>query len=88
MNLETISALDAKNNFGDTIRKAQCSPIHITKHGKAIAVVMSIEDYEATEDLKLRFLQESITEGLKDLDNEQVADADRFFNDLEAGKFD
>jgi hypothetical protein len=51
-------------------------------------VMMSIENYEAVENLKLRFLRKSITEGLKDLDVGQASDADSFFDDLEAGKFD
>ena len=86
--MDTINALDAKNSFGETLRRAQRSPVRITRRGKAVAVVMSIEDYEAAEELKLRFLKQSIAEALDDLDNGRVMDADRFFEDLDAGKFD
>lgn len=86
--METINTLDARNSFSDTIRRAQRSPVRITKRGKAVAVVMSIEDYEATEELKMRLLEEAIAEAKDDLANGRVLDADKVFDELEAGLFD
>ena len=83
--METINALDARNSFSNTIRKAQRAPVRITNRGKAVAIVMSVEDYEATEELKMRFLEEAIAEAKEDLVNGRVRDADEVFDELEAG---
>lgn len=80
--MESINALDAKNSFGEMIRKAQRSPVRITNRGKPVAVVMSIEDYEMTEELKLNFLKESIAESLRDIEAGRVMDVDKFFEEL------
>lgn len=86
--METINILDNKSFLGDTIRRAQRAPVRITERGEAVAVIMSMEDYEAAEELKRRFLREAVASGLDDLDNGRIVDADSFFDDLEAGKFD
>ena len=86
--METINTLDARSSFNDTIRKAQRALVRITKRGKAVAVVMSIEDYKATEELKMRLLEEAIAEAKEDLANGHVLDADKVFDELEAGLFD
>ena len=44
--MKTITAIDAKNKFGQLIEAAQRQPVTITKKGRASVVVMSIEDYE------------------------------------------
>ncbi|MDL2263802.1 type II toxin-antitoxin system Phd/YefM family antitoxin [Synergistaceae bacterium OttesenSCG-928-I11] len=86
--MNTMNTLDARNSFSDTLRKAQRSPVRITKRGKPIAVVMSVEDYEATEALKARLLEEAIAEAREDLANGRILDADQVFDELEAGLVD
>ena len=44
--MKTMSAKDAKNGFGLLIDTARIEPVIINKHGRAVAVVMSIEEYE------------------------------------------
>lgn len=44
--MPSISALDAKNRFGQLIEMAQRSPVTITKNGRPSVVVMSAADYE------------------------------------------
>ena len=44
--MKTITAIDAKNKFGQLIEAAQRQPIAVTKKGRTTVVVMSIEDYE------------------------------------------
>ena len=44
--MRTISAIDAKNRFGQLLAAAQQAPVTVTKKGRPAAVVMSIEDYE------------------------------------------
>jgi len=51
--MDTISAKDAKNNFGKLLMDAQRDPIQIQKHGRPVAVVISAKEYaemEAMED--------------------------------------
>jgi prevent-host-death family protein len=44
--MRTVSAIDAKNRFGQLLDAAQRAPVTITKKGRPTAVVMSIEDSE------------------------------------------
>ena len=54
---ETLSVHEAQVNFGTMLLKPQYSPVQINKNGRVIAVVISVEDYERFENLKLRVLQ-------------------------------
>jgi len=48
-----MAAGDAKNRFGELIDAAQREPIVIQKHGRAVAVVLSADEFarfEALED--------------------------------------
>ena len=86
--METYTANEAKNRFGEVILKSQKAPVKVTKSGKAVAVVVSIEEYNATEEMKLRYVKEHIQEALSDIENGNIEDGDTFFQDLIAGKFD
>lgn len=44
--MKTITAIDAKNKFGQLIEAAQRQPVTVTKKGRASVVVMSVADYE------------------------------------------
>jgi prevent-host-death family protein len=44
--LKTLSAKDAKNSFGMLIDTARAEPVIVEKHGRAVVVVLSIEEYE------------------------------------------
>jgi prevent-host-death family protein len=44
--MRTISAIEAKNRFGQLLDAAQRAPVTVTKKGRPAAVVMSVEDYE------------------------------------------
>lgn len=53
----TVAAGDAKNRFGELLDTAQREPVVIQKHGRAVAVVLSAEEYarfEALEDASWR----------------------------------
>ena len=49
---------------------------------------MKTKVYNATEELKLRYVREHIHEALADIKNGNVEDGDIFFQDLMAGKYD
>jgi prevent-host-death family protein len=44
--LKTISAKDAKNSFGMLIDTARAEPVVVEKHGRAVVVVLSVEEYK------------------------------------------
>lgn len=44
--MKSMSAKDAKNAFGRLIDNARAAPVTIEKHGRAVVVVLSVEEYE------------------------------------------
>ena len=54
--MEIFTANEAKNRFGEVLLKSQKAPVQVTRSGKPIAMIVSIEDYNATEELKLRYV--------------------------------
>jgi len=44
--MKTISAIDAKNRFGQLLDAAQREPVTVTKKGRPAAVMLSIQDYD------------------------------------------
>jgi prevent-host-death family protein len=44
--MKTMSALNAKNHFGQLIDAAQRQPVTVTKQGRPSVVVMSVQDYQ------------------------------------------
>lgn len=44
--MTTIAATEAKNKFGELLEAVYREPVRISKKGRAVAIVLSIEDYE------------------------------------------
>ena len=44
--MKIMSAKDAKNGFGLLLDTARAEPVTIEKHGRAVAVVISVEEYD------------------------------------------
>ena len=44
--MREITARDAKNRFGQLLDTAQSTPVRVTKKGRPVGVVMSIQQYE------------------------------------------
>lgn len=44
--MKVMSAKDAKNAFGLLLDNARAEPVTVEKHGRAVVVVMSVEEYE------------------------------------------
>lgn len=44
--MHTLSARDAKYNFGRLIDTARAEPVTVEKHGRAVVVVLAVEEYE------------------------------------------
>ncbi len=87
--MEILTANKAKTHFGEMLMKVQKEPVQIDKNGKPIAVVVSIEDYEASEEVKLQMLKNRFKQVDDDIKNGLfVDDAEEFFEKLIAGEFD
>ena len=63
-----IPAAEAKANFGALLDRAQREPIMIAKKGRPVAVLMSLEDFEAHQELKLDRLRREVREGISNLE--------------------
>jgi prevent-host-death family protein len=86
--MDALSANEAKTHFGDLLLKAQRAPVQINKNGKPVAVVISVEEYEGIEALKLRWLQARVKQAEADIEAGNLADGESFFDQLEAGHYD
>ncbi len=86
--MESLSANEAKTHFGDLLLKAQRAPIQINKNGKPVAVVISADEYESIEALKLRLLQSRAIQAKADIEAGNLVDGNSFFDELEAGHHD
>jgi prevent-host-death family protein len=43
--MQTVSAKDAKYNFGRLLDTARAQPVMVEKHGRPVVVVLSVEEY-------------------------------------------
>ena len=84
----SLTANEAKTQFGDMLLKAQKSPIQINKNGKPVAVVVSMDDYMGIEALKLRLLQSRVIQAKEDIASQETVDGESFFDELESGQYD
>ncbi|WP_036634153.1 type II toxin-antitoxin system Phd/YefM family antitoxin [Paenirhodobacter enshiensis] len=51
--MRTLSAKDAKYEFGRLIDLARAEPVAVTKHGRAVVVVIAVEEYERLKGLEM-----------------------------------
>lgn len=86
--MNALSANEAKTHFGDMLLKAQRAPIQINRNGKPVAVVMSTEDYQNFEAMKLQLLQTRAAQARADIAAGALIDGEAFFDELGAGKYD
>lgn len=83
--METLTSNQAKTQFGDLLLKVQRNPIEISRNGKPVAVMLSMEDYAALEALKLQQLQQKIQRAEADLAAGKTHDGDALLQALIQG---
>ena len=86
--MEVFTANEAKNRFGEVLLKSQKAPVQVTRSGRPVAMIMSIEEYDAVEAFKLQYVKEHIQASLDDIQNGNIEDGAAFFKDLMTGKYD
>lgn len=50
--MKSMSAKDAKNEFGRLLDTARAQPVVVQKHGRPVVVVLSIEEFERLKELE------------------------------------
>ncbi|NEX23186.1 type II toxin-antitoxin system Phd/YefM family antitoxin [Thiorhodococcus mannitoliphagus] len=66
--MQSLSAHDAKARFGHLLDTARREPVVIERHGRAVAVVISKEEYDELNAIKLQQLRAEMTAGIADLE--------------------
>ena len=73
---DTMSASDAKNNFGELLEFARKNPVKIERNGRPVAVVISHEEFQRMEAIEdawwVKQAEEASKEGF--LDQKQSED--------------
>ncbi|GHX39058.1 type II toxin-antitoxin system Phd/YefM family antitoxin [Vibrio parahaemolyticus] len=80
--MHTLTANDAKRNFGELLLSAQREPVKISKNSKDTVVVMSIRDFEELEAMKVEYLKHCFKLAKEDLDNGNTVDGVSFLSTL------
>ena len=62
--MQSISAHEAKARFGQLLDAARLEPVTIKKHGRTVAVILSKEEFDAIEAIKLDQLRTEIQKGI------------------------
>ena len=78
----TLTANDAKRNFGERLLNAQREPAKISKNSKDAVVVMSINDDEELDAMKTDYLRHCFESAKQDLAHGNVVDGEDFLNAL------
>lgn len=71
--METLTASDAKREFGDLLLKVQSTPVGINKNGKPVAVMLSYAEYEQLAAYKTERFKAQIQQGITDLEAGRIA---------------
>jgi prevent-host-death family protein len=72
--MHSVSAHDAKARFGQLLDTARREPVVIERHGRAVADVLSKEEYDELNEIKLQQLRAEIHQGLADLERGTYTD--------------
>ncbi|WP_028301522.1 type II toxin-antitoxin system Phd/YefM family antitoxin [Oceanospirillum beijerinckii] len=80
--MQTLTANDAKRNFGELLLSAQREPVKISKNSKDAVVVMSIKDYEELETMKADYLKHCFESAQEDLAEGNIIDGESFLREL------
>ena len=80
--METLSASDAKREFGEVLLKAQKGPVGINRNGKPVAVMVSAETFDELQAVQRAALQQAIDDGMADIKAGNIVEGDEVFSRL------
>ena len=78
-----IPAAEAKTNFGTLLDKVQREPLMISKEGRPVAVLMSMDEFETHQRIKLEQLRHEVQAGLADLEAGKVVSGAEAFEAMD-----
>ena len=70
--MQTFSANEAKQNFGEVIDAALRAPVAITKHGRRSVVITSGEDYRELQQFVHAHLKNEVRRGIEEIEAGRV----------------
>lgn len=80
--METLSASDARREFGEVLLKAQKGPVGINRNGKPVAVMVSAETFDELQAVRHAALQQAIDDGMADIKAGNIVEGDEVFSRL------
>ena len=80
--METLSASDARREFGEVLLKAQKGPVGINRNGKPVAVMVSAETFDELQAVRQAALQQAIDDGIADIKAGKIVEGDEVFSRL------
>ena len=80
--MHTLTANDAKRNFGELLLSAQREPIKISKNSKDAVIVMSIKDFKELEAMKAEYLKHCFEAAKESLKSGTTVDGESFLKSL------
>jgi len=80
--MNTLTANDAKRNFGERLLNAQRKPIKISQNNKDAVLVMSNKDYEELKTKKVDYIEHCFENAKRDLAQGNVVDGKDFLDTL------
>ncbi len=75
--MKRFSAGQAKARFGQLLEAAATGPVTIEKHGRAVAVMLSKDEYDELQRARRDQLNAALKRGLDDLDAGRCVEIDR-----------
>lgn len=80
--MQTLTANEAKTQFGNLLLMAQREPVQINRNGKPVAVVISAQEYAEIDSLKRQLLKAKLERAKQDIDHGRLTDGDDYFRQL------
>ena len=80
---KAIPSAEAKTNFGVLLEKVQREPLAISKKGRLVAVLMSMDEFETHQRLKLEQLRREVQAGLAELEAGKVVSGAEAFEAMD-----
>ena len=80
--MKSLGAREAKNAFGRLLDDARAEPVAIEKHGRAVAVVLSMEEYSRLEGLEETYWASKADEVIAKGDWVGVEESEKVLKDM------
>jgi prevent-host-death family protein len=74
--MQTISAHEAKARFGQLLDAARTEPVTIEKHGRPVAVLVSKQEYDDIQEVKLAQLRAEVKRGVDAIERGDFSEYD------------